>query len=175
MTHDAPAGVVDVHYGAQGRATAALVTSRDPTFSVADSEHVAVVPETEDYEPGGLYRRELPCILAVVTLAPPLGLLVVDGYATLDPDGRPGLGARAADALGIPVIGVAKKPFRTATHAVKVLRGQATKPLYVTTAGGLDVDAAAQIVATMAGPHRLPSAIRRVDQLARGTTEPRSQ
>jgi deoxyribonuclease V len=37
-----------------------------------------------------------------------LGLLVVDGYADLDPDGRPGLGAHAHAALGVPVIGVAK-------------------------------------------------------------------
>ena len=53
-------------------------------------------------------------------------LLVIDGYADLDPDGRPGLGARARDEFGVPVIGVAKSPFRTATHAISVLRG--TRP-----------------------------------------------
>jgi len=52
-----------------------------------------------------------------------LGLLVVDGYADLDPGGRPGLGAHAHAEFGIPVIGVAKSRFRTATHAVPVLRG----------------------------------------------------
>jgi deoxyribonuclease V len=39
-------------------------------------------------------------------------LLVVDGFADLDPDGRPGLGARAHAEFGVPVIGVAKSPFR---------------------------------------------------------------
>ena len=34
-----------------------------------------------------------------------LGLLVVDGYADLDPSGRPGLGAHAHAEFGIPVIG----------------------------------------------------------------------
>jgi deoxyribonuclease V len=46
---------------------------------------------------------------------------VIDGYADLDPDGRPGLGAYAE--FGIPVIGVAKSPFRTATHILPVRRG----------------------------------------------------
>jgi deoxyribonuclease V len=34
------------------------------------------------------------------------GLLVVDGYADLDPAGRPGLGAHAHAEFGIPVIEV---------------------------------------------------------------------
>jgi len=53
-----------------------------------------------------------------------LGLLVVDGYADLDPGGRPGLGAHAHAEFGIPVIGVAKSRFRMATHAVPVVRGR---------------------------------------------------
>jgi hypothetical protein len=64
-----------------------------------------------------------------------LGLLVVDGYADLDPDGRPGLGAHAHAEFGIPVIGVAKSRFRTATHAVPVARGSSVRPLFVTAAG----------------------------------------
>lgn len=113
-------------------------------------------------------KRELPCIREVVALGPPLGLLVVDGYATLDPEGRLGLGAHVADAFGIPVIGVAKTPFYTATHAVQVVRGAAKRPLYVTAAGGLQVAEAARIVSAMAGPHRIPTALARVDRLARG-------
>ena len=52
-----------------------------------------------------------------------LGLLVVDGYADLTPAAAPGLGAHAHAEFGIPVIGVAKSRFRTATHAVPVVRG----------------------------------------------------
>lgn len=165
-------GAVDVHYDDLGRAKAALVVCRELTFSAVDSEHVADITRAAPYEPGALFERELPCIRAVLALGPHLQLLVVDGYATLDPHGRPGLGAHAADALGIPVIGVAKTPFRTATHAAKVIRGAATRPLYVTAAGGLDTAEAARIVAAMAGPNRIPAVLARVDGLARGRVRP---
>ena len=94
-------------------------------------------------------------------------MLIVDGYVDLDPAGRPGLGARLHEEAGIPVIGVAKTAFRSATHAAAVRRGVATRPLYVT-AAGLSIEQAASLVAAMAGPHRLPDALRRVDRLSRG-------
>ena len=56
-----------------------------------------------------------------------LGLLIVDGYCDLDPDGRPGLGSHVHRSLGIPVIGVAKTAFHTATHAILVRRGTGTR------------------------------------------------
>ena len=95
-----------------------------------------------------------------------LGLLVVDGYADLDPGGRPGLGAHAHAEFGIPVIGVAKSRFRPATHAVPVVRGSSVRPLFVTAAGIPSADAA-DLVRRMAGRYRLPDALRRADTLAR--------
>jgi deoxyribonuclease V len=95
-----------------------------------------------------------------------MALLVVDGYADLDPDGRPGLGAHAHAEFGVPVIGVAKTAFRTATHAIPVLRGTSARPLYVTAAGMSRPDAA-ELVRQMAGRHRMPDALRRADTLAR--------
>ncbi len=71
-----------------------------------------------------------------------LGLLIVDGYADLDPGGRPGLGAHAHAEFGIPVIGAAKSRFHTATHAVPVVRGSSVRPLLVTAAGMPAADAA---------------------------------
>lgn len=160
-------GAVDVHYGADEAATAALVVCGEVTFAVVLAEYVVTVDHVAPYEPGALFKRELPCIRAVLAHAEPLDLLLVDGYATLDPGGRPGLGARAAAAFGVPVIGVAKTPFRGATHAIEVVRGDTRRPLYVTAAGGIRADEAARIVAEMAGPHRMPSALTRVDRLAR--------
>jgi deoxyribonuclease V len=90
----------------------------------------------------------------------------VDGYADLDPAGRPGLGAHAHAEFGVPVIGVAKTAFRTATHAVPVVRGGSARPLFVT-AAGMSADEAAALVAGMAGRFRLPDALRRADALAR--------
>jgi deoxyribonuclease V len=91
---------------------------------------------------------------------------VSDGYADLDPSGRPGLGARAHPGFGLPVLGVAKSRFRTATHAVPVLRGSSVRPLFVT-AAGMPADVAADLVRRMAGRYRLPDALRRADTLTR--------
>ena len=95
-----------------------------------------------------------------------LGLLVVDGYVDLDASGRPGLGAHAHAEFGVPVIGVAKTAFPTATHAVPVLRGRSARPLFVT-AAGMPLHDAAELVRQMAGSFRLPDALRRADALAR--------
>jgi deoxyribonuclease V len=96
---------------------------------------------------------------------------VVDGYVDLDPGGRPGLGARVFAEFGIPVVGVAKTAFRTATHAAEVFRGQSSRPLYVT-AAGMTVAGAAQLVSDMAGQFRVPDALKRADRLARGLEPP---
>ena len=77
---------------------------------------------------------------------------------------RPGWHAHAE--FGIPVIGVAKSRFRTATHAVPVVRGSSVRPLFVTAAGIPSADAA-DLVRRMAGRNRLPDALRRADALAR--------
>lgn len=159
-------GAVDVHYPSAGGAFAALVLAPDARFATIVGEHVAGLAEVAPYEPGHFFARELPAIRAVLALADPVGVLVVDGYVDLDPEGRPGLGAHVHAELGVPVIGVAKTSFVTATHAVPVLRGTSTRPLYVT-AAGLPIDRAAALVAAMAGEHRVPSALRRVDALCR--------
>jgi deoxyribonuclease V len=157
---------VDVHYLGSGAARAAAVVAADPAFSHVLAERSAVVPETEPYQPGQFYRRELPPLRAVLSGIDGLGLLVVDGYADLDPGGRPGLGAHAHAEFAVPVVGVAKSAFRPATHAIAVQRGNAARPLFVTAAGMPRADAA-ELVRLMAGRFRVPDALRRADQLAR--------
>jgi len=60
----------------------------------------------------------------------------------------------------------AKTAFRTATHAVPVVRGRSARPLFVT-AAALPVTDAARLVQHMAGRFRLPDALRSADALAR--------
>jgi deoxyribonuclease V len=156
----------DVHYLRTGAARAAAVLAADATFTHVLTERTAVVHQVAPYQPGEFYLRELPPLRAVLHEVSGLGLLIVDGYADLDPGGRPGLGAHAHAAFGIPVIGVAKSRFRTATHAVPVVRGSSARPLFVTAAGMPAADAA-DLVRHMAGRHRLPDALRRADTLAR--------
>jgi deoxyribonuclease V len=161
----APAGVVDVHYPPSGGAVAALVLATGPDFAAITAERVVVLAEAAPYQPGRFYLRELPPLRAVLA-GVALSLLVVDGYVDLAPD-RPGLGAHCHAEFGVPVVGIAKTSFYGATHAIPVLRGAATKPVWVT-AAGLPAAEAAGIVLAMAGAHRLPDAVRRVDALARG-------
>lgn len=160
---------VDVHY-MDACARAAAVTASDPSFARVLQERTVVVPQAPPYRPGEFYLREL---LPIRTVLGELGdqerrgLIVVDGYVDLDPDGRPGLGAYVHAEFGVPVIGVAKSVFRPATHAIPVLRGASARPLFVT-AAGMARTTAAEIVSQMAGSFRLPDALRRVDALARG-------
>jgi deoxyribonuclease V len=144
----------DVFYPADGGGRAAALVATDPTFGTVVAEHVTGLAEVAEYRPGRFVDRELPALRAV--------LADVD----LDPTGRPGLGAYAHAQFDVPVIGVAKTAFRAATHAIEVRRGAARKPLYVT-ATGIPINVAASLVVHMAGPYRLPDALRRVDILTR--------
>lgn len=158
---------VDVHYGGPAGARAALVTAVDPQFAELKASAAVVVPEAEPYRPGEFYLRELPPLRAVCQGTGPLALIVIDGYVDLDPDGRPGLGAHVHAEFGVPVIGVAKTFFRTATHAVQIRRGRSARPLFIT-AAGLERADAASLALQMAGPFRIPDALKRADRLARG-------
>ena len=161
----------DVHYLPCGGARAAAVLAADAVFSAVLAEKTVLVPRVLPYRPGELFLRELPPLQAVLADVSGLGLLVVDGYADLDPAGRPGLGAHAHAAFGVPVIGVAKSRFRAASHAVQVLRGSSSRPLFVT-AAGMPPAEAASLVRRMAGHFRLPDALRRADALARTEKRP---
>jgi deoxyribonuclease V len=160
---------VDVHYPVSGGARAAAVLAVDAAFARVVAERVTTVEEVLPYRPGEFYLRELPPLRALLASMDLPRLAVIDGYADLDPDGRPGLGAYVHAEFGLPVIGVAKSPFRTATHAIPVLRGASARPLFVTAAGLPRADAA-DLVRHMTGRFRVPDALRRVDSLARAPT-----
>ncbi len=149
-------------------ARAAAVVFEDWT-SVTPLEEVTVnVLEVAEYVPGEFYRRELPCLLAVLEkLSNPPEIAVVDGYVWLE-DGKPGLGAKLFEALEgrVKVVGVAKTRY-AGGQALEVLRGSSKTPLWVG-AAGMDALEAAEKVRRMHGPHRLPTLLTRVDHLCRG-------
>src|ERR1700743_3103125 len=74
-----------------------------------------------DPDRDGESRRDLPVRRAAIPASEELAMIVIDGYVDLDPAGRPGLGAHVHTEYGVPVIGVAKTPFATATPATQVL------------------------------------------------------
>ena len=157
---------LDVDYRDPG-AVAVGVWFRGWSAPEVEAEIVTHLAEVAPYQPGEFYRRELPCLLAVLERGPAPEVAVVDGYVWLGP-GRPGLGAHLFEALGgrTVVVGVAKSRFAGAAEAVPVYRGGSRSPLYVT-AAGVGVTEAAGWIARMAGPYRVPEILKRVDQLAR--------
>jgi deoxyribonuclease V len=160
---------IDVDYRGSG-ATAACVLFHAWGDAKGVSETVVPIARVEPYEPGQFFRRELPCLLAVLEAARGApGVVVVDGYVWLADERDPGLGAHLYRALGgrAVVVGVAKTRFARAGAAREVLRGTSRLPLFVT-AAGMDVDEAALHVGAMHGPHRTPTLLKRVDQLCRG-------
>jgi deoxyribonuclease V len=154
---------VDVDYRASGAVAAALLFDAW-TDAVPRRELVARIAHVPDYEPGQFYKRELPCLLEVLRGVTP-ACVIIDGFVHLGPERRPGLGAHLARALDVIVVGVAKNPFHQ-TPATPVLRGASTKPLLVTAAGMPEAEAAAR-VHEMHGAFRIPTLLRRVDQLCR--------
>ena len=80
---------VDVHYLRTGGARAAAVLAADAAFAHVLAERTAVIPRVRPYRPGQFYLRELPPLRAVLDGLSRLGLLVVDGYADLDPAADP--------------------------------------------------------------------------------------
>jgi deoxyribonuclease V len=157
---------VDVDYRNSG-ALAAGLWFRGWQAAMAEFEAIASFPEVAEYEPGAFYRRELPCLLNLLTRGPRADLVLVDGYVWLG-DGVPGLGAHLHSAIGGVVVGIAKTRFATATDAIPICRGSSRSPLFVS-AVGMPTKDAAEKVATMHGPYRLPTLVKQVDALARSS------
>jgi deoxyribonuclease V len=163
---------VDVCYSDTGATAGGVLfthwTSEQPALELRE-----FIEQVEPYEPGSFYKRELPCLLKL--LEPVKGqveTIIVDGYVWLGPENRPGLGARLYETLGeqTPVIGVAKSIFGGATNAEAVLRGRSKRQLYVT-AAGMDPVIVAKNIQVMHGPHRIPTLLKRVDQLCRSAEQ----
>ena len=162
---------IDVDYR-EDHAIAAGILFREWADETPVREIVERIDGIEPYVPGEFYRRELPCLLAVLARAgEPIDLVVIDGYVWLGDATHPGLGGHLYEALGrtTPVVGVAKTCFRSATLAVAVRRGEeAKRPLFVT-AAGIPVEEAARHVEGMHGSYRVPTLLKRVDSACRTT------
>ena len=157
----------DVDYRDPGAAAAGL-WFHDWTDSTGAAEVVVPIARVAPYQPGQFYLRELPCLLAVLEKGPSADVVVLDGYVWLK-DGQPGLGAHLYRALKerIAVIGVAKTRYAGAASVQEIRRGGSANPLYVT-AVGIDLFEAARHIAGMHGPYRIPTLLKKVDQLCRG-------
>ncbi|MBX2864681.1 MAG: endonuclease V [Leptolyngbyaceae cyanobacterium MAG.088] len=144
-------------------------------FTHWQSEHsyrhlVRPIHTVAPYEPGAFYKRELPCLLTLLAdINIELEAIIVDGYVSLGQHQKPGLGMHLYDALSqaVPVIGVAKNKFAHTPEFCEVLRGRSQKPLFVT-AVGMPLETAKLSVESMHGDNRIPTVLKKVDQLCRG-------
>lgn len=161
--------ILDVHY-TDPTARAACVVARTWADAEPSARHAVTVSPIAPYEPGKFYLRELPCLLAVLREVQGLDVVVVDGYVWLDQQRAPGLGAHLYEALGrrVPVVGIGKTAFNGSPMAEHVLRPSSQKPLFVTSVG-LPQAEAARLVASMHGTARIPTLVRLVDQLSRAS------
>lgn len=160
---------IDIYYHDKG------ATCLGVLFDWGDAEPSKVIraylDEVEDYVPGEFYKRELPCILAIVYQVKQykIDCIIIDGHVQLG-DGKKGLGEyvfEASDKL-YPVIGVAKRSYHTnAEYVIEVRRGASENPLYVS-AIGIDLDKAAEYIQNMNGDFRIPTILNLVDKLGRG-------
>ena len=157
----------DVQYDeAANTAQTAGVLFENWSDARAAKEYVSTTAEIAPYIPGQFYLREMPCLLALLEqITEPVDLLIVDGYVRLGD--KPGLGMHLWNAVErrFPVVGVAKSHFHE-SRAEEVFRGQSKHPLYVT---AVDCEAAeaARRVRHMHGEFRIPTLLKRVDELAR--------
>lgn len=160
---------IDVQYDGNSAVVAGVMFDDWQSDSI-HSTHLTEVEGIADYEPGAFYKRELPCILALLAeLEQQPDIIIIDGFVTLGADQRPGLGMYLYNALkqNIAVIGVAKRPFRDTPENNEVSRGGSDKPLLVT-AAGVELEQAKSWIMNMAGKYRNPTLLKRADQLCRG-------
>lgn len=126
---------------------------------------------TSEYESGAFYKRELPCILSLLKKIDlkESDIIIVDGYVTLNNDGKIGLGGYLYNALDnkIPVVGIAKNGFAAEDDKRReVFRGESKTPLFVTSQG-IDVDEIKIALKNMSGAYRIPTLLKKLDQLTR--------
>jgi deoxyribonuclease V len=159
---------VDVDYRNSG-ASIAGITFENWTDDSEAGLFRSELFETEEYVPGQFYRRELPCILKLIEehkIEP--DIIVIDGFVYLDGKTNPGLGMYLYNALNgkIPVVGVAKNPFKGIAQDCELYRGKSRKPLYVTSVG-IQLDEAKKNIKSMYGNHRVPDLLKKADQACR--------
>lgn len=138
------------------------------------------VQDVAPYQAGQFYKRELPCIMALLQqrLDACLSLpkvIVVDGYVYLGVEQKAGLGLKLHQAIQekwqthIPIIGVAKNYYKGTPDDCALCRGQSEKPVFITSVG-MTLDTAKACITDMHGEYRLPTLLKLADSTCRETS-----
>jgi len=163
---------VDVTYRNR-EAVVGAVLFRDWLDEKPVQEFVIFCQIQDRYVSGQFFRRELPCITAMLKhVAQPIDFIIIDGFVYLGIEKRPGLGKHLRDSVNnkMIVIGVAKSPYRDTPKSAELLRGRSNRPLYIT-ADGISEKRAKFLIKNMHGKHRLPTLLKYVDRLCKNAAE----
>lgn len=133
--------------------------------------YTEILFEIEEYVSGEFYKRELPCILSLLSKIDlkKVDLIIIDGFVFLDDENKLGLGAYLYEELNkeIPIIGVAKRDFATIEkNRIKLYRGKSKNPLFITSIG-IELDVASKKIGEMNGEFRMPTLLKEVDKLTK--------
>ncbi|MBT34429.1 MAG: endonuclease V [Thalassobius sp.] len=130
--------------------------------------YTKIIDNIEAYQPGEFYKRELPCLVSLISLfEEKISVLVVDSYVWVK--SKKGLGGYLYDHFQgkYPVVGVAKSRFAdNDENCVELLRGESNNPLFIS-AIGTDLIDAKDNVAKMTGEFRMPAMLKLVDRLSK--------
>lgn len=159
---------VDVAYS-DSLAKAAGITFSNWDDQEPEKIYLTQIVGVAGYISGSFYKRELPCILSLLSehnLTP--DVIVIDGYVYLNGVDKPGLGKYLYNALGgkVAIIGVAKSAFKDIDNKFALYRGESKNPLYVT-AEGIDIHKARKAIEQMHGKYRNPTLLKKVNQISR--------
>lgn len=160
--------VMDVDYGEREACVAGVFAERTDSKESCGFLRLKVT-DYGNYESGQFYKRELPCIQAILEKinCKILDLIIIDGYADFGTQ-RVSLGQAVYNTYQIPTIGIAKKACQYC-HLMntEVFRGSSKSPLFVTSYG-ISQEEARNIVTCMSGKNRLPYLVKLADSYARG-------
>jgi len=161
--------VLDVQYNGNENARVACIGFKNWEDEKPSYVKTHLIEKIMPYVSGKFFERELPCLMEALKELDDIELVVVDGYVWLDEPSHKGLGLYLYEALEkrVPIIGVAKAKFGNTPTACELLRGESSKPLYITTVD-FDLEEAKRAVASMHGKYRFPTLLKEVDSLARG-------
>lgn len=161
--------VIDVHYHGDDFAVASGILFKRWESDVIERTVDVKIDEIAAYESGSFYKRELPCIQALLnSVEEDITTIIIDGFVVLGEEERDGLGGHLYRAIdgAVPVIGVAKNSFKGTSEKTQVLRGESQNPLYVT-AVGVALDEAKACISAMHGKYRVPTLLKQVDTQCR--------
>lgn len=133
--------------------------------------YTEIIYDVEEYVSGEFYKRELPCILSLLSKIEleKITAIIIDGFVFLNDENKFGLGAYLYEKLDkkIPIIGVAKKDFATIDeNRIELFRGKSKNPLFITSVG-IDLVQASEKIKEMSGEHRIPTLLKELDRLTR--------